>query len=211
MAENFVLKMILDGISALETKDELEVMRNAVNDHLTEFPQRTLRFLTEAEIVALAKGNSEDMIRVNKEKYDYSGVRVKDLPKAEKWFMAPPPSWKTHQEYYQWRVWNVAKTKEGKDIKNYKGGLIVEKASVEQMPSIVAVVFLTKWNPFAKSNPFATPLPKFNPFATPAPPVPPPAPPPPPSASPAPPSPASFPAAPRRCCRQRRQAALKRA
>jgi hypothetical protein len=134
MAENFVLKMILDGISALETKDELEVMRNAVNDHLTEFPQRPLRFLTEAEIVALAKGNSEDMIRVNKEKYDYSGVRVKDLPKAEKWFMAHPPSWKTHQEYYQWRVWNVAKTKEGKDIKNYKGGLIVEKATGKSVP-----------------------------------------------------------------------------
>ena len=93
MAENLVLEMILDGISALETKDELEVMRNAVNDHLTEFPKRTLRFLTEAEIVALAEGNSEDMIRVNKEKYDYSGVSVKDLPKAEKWYMATQPFW----------------------------------------------------------------------------------------------------------------------
>jgi hypothetical protein len=128
MAENLVLKMILDGISLLETKEELEVVRNAVNDHLTEFPKRTLRFLTEAEIVALAEGNSEDMIRVNKEKYDYSGVSVKDLPKAEKWFMAPRPSWKTHQEYYQWRVWNAAK------VPNYKGGLIVEKATGKSVP-----------------------------------------------------------------------------
>ena len=82
MAENLVLKMILDGISLLETKEELEVVRNAVNDHLTEFPKRTLRFLTEAEIVALAEGNSEDMIRVNKEKYDYSKVKKRDLVNA---------------------------------------------------------------------------------------------------------------------------------
>ena len=128
MAENLVLKMILDGISLLETKEELEVVRNAVNDHLTEFPKRTLRFLTEAEIVALAEGNSEDMIRVNKEKYDYSGVKDSDRFMAERWFMAPKPSASTGAAYHQWRVWNAAK------VPNYKGGLIVEKATGKSVP-----------------------------------------------------------------------------
>ena len=33
-----------------------------------------------------------------------------------------------------WRVWNVAKTKEGKDIEGYKGGLIIEKATGKSVP-----------------------------------------------------------------------------
>ena len=35
---------------------------------------------------------------------------------------------------YQRRVWNVAKTKEGKDIEAYKGGLIIEKATGKSVP-----------------------------------------------------------------------------
>ena len=125
MAENVVLQLILDGISDLETKEDLDAVRDAVKDRREKLVE---------EVDPFANGNSDEMIRVNKEKFDYSGVPKKDLPKAEKWFMAHPPSWKTHQEYYQWRVWNVAKTKEGKDIKNYKGGLIVEKATGKSVP-----------------------------------------------------------------------------
>jgi hypothetical protein len=35
--------------------------------------------VTEEEKDALTKGNSDEMIRVNKEKFDYSGVPKKDL------------------------------------------------------------------------------------------------------------------------------------
>ncbi len=88
------------------------------------------RFLTEEEKLALAKGNSDEQIRVNKEKYDYSKVIDDDRRSmAEKWFMAPKPSTSTGAAYYQWRVWNVAKTNEGKDVKFYKGDLIIEKAT----------------------------------------------------------------------------------
>ena len=65
----------------------------------------------------------------NKEKFDYSGVPKKDLLMAEKWYIAPRPSWKSRPAYYQWRVWNAAKTIEGKDLKGYKGNLIIEKAT----------------------------------------------------------------------------------
>ena len=41
--------------------------------------------------------------------------------------MATKPS--AGPAYHQWRVWNVAKTSEGKDLKGYKGNLIIEKAS----------------------------------------------------------------------------------
>ena len=104
-------------------------VRNAVNDHRVQFPKRTLRFLTEEEKDALAKGNSDEMIRVNQEKYDYSGVKDSDRFMAERWFMAPKPSASTGAAYHQWRVWNAAKTNEGKDVKGYKGYLIIEKAT----------------------------------------------------------------------------------
>ena len=104
-------------------------VRNAVNDQRVQFPKRTLRFLTEEEKDALAKGNSDEMIRVNKEKYDYSGVKDSDRFMAERWFMAPKPSASTGAAYHQWRVWNAAKTNEGKDVKGYKGYLIIEKAT----------------------------------------------------------------------------------
>jgi hypothetical protein len=36
--------------------------------------------------------------------------------------------------YNLWRVWNVAKTQAGKDCKEYKGGLIIEKATGKNVP-----------------------------------------------------------------------------
>ena len=132
MAANLILAQVLAGISTLKTRGELDVVRKAVKDHRAELKKRVqrapLRFLTEEEKVTLAKGNSYEMIRVNKEKFDYSGVREKDLLMAERWFDAPKPSaGKDNPElraaYTQYRDWNVTK------IAGYKGGLIVEKAT----------------------------------------------------------------------------------
>ena len=123
MAENVVLQLILDGIPALETKEDLDAVRDAVKDR-----REKLRSVDE-EVDALARGNSDEMIRVNKEKFDYSGVKESDRLMAEKWYMAPKPSSKTRYAYNRWRVWNAAKTIEGKDLKGYKGNLIIEKAT----------------------------------------------------------------------------------
>ena len=43
--------------------------------------------------------------------------------------MAPRPSWRSRHAYNQWRVWNWAKTKDGKEVRGYKGNLIIEKAT----------------------------------------------------------------------------------
>ena len=118
MAENLILAQVLAGISALKTKAELDVVRDAVKD-------RREKLLEVGD--PLANGNSDEMIRVNKEKFDYSGVEESDRLMAEKWYMATKPS--AGPAYHQWRVWNVAKTSEGKDLKGYKGNLIIEKAS----------------------------------------------------------------------------------
>ena len=120
MAENLILAQVLAGISALKTKAELDVVRDAVKD-------RREKLLEVGD--PLANGNSDEMIRVNKEKFDYSDVPKKDLPMAERWYMAPRPSWKTRHAYNQWRVWNWAKTKDGKELRGYKGNLIIEKAT----------------------------------------------------------------------------------
>ena len=82
MAEN-VLAQVLVGISALETKADLDAVRVAVKDRL-----EVIRKLGE-EADPLARGNSAEVICVNKERYNYSGVPEKDLPMAEKWYMAP--------------------------------------------------------------------------------------------------------------------------
>ena len=120
MAENVVLQLILDGISDLETKEDLDAVRDAVKDRREKLVE---------EVDPFANGNSDEMIRVNKEKFDYSDVPKKDLPMAERWYMAPRPSWKTRHAYNQWRVWNWAKTKDGKELRGYKGNLIIEKAT----------------------------------------------------------------------------------
>ncbi len=76
-------------ISALRKKRELKAVSEAVKDRREQLKKNVVpaRNLTEAEKVALAEGNSEEMIRVNKEKYyDYSGVKKADLHKALLWF-----------------------------------------------------------------------------------------------------------------------------
>jgi len=132
MAENLILAQVLALISALKTKAELDVVRGAVKAHREELKKRDqrppLRFLTKKEKDALAKGNSDEMIRVNKEKYDYSGVREKDRLMAERWYMATTPyHGKNNPElraaYTQYRILNVPK------MAGYKGGLIIEKAT----------------------------------------------------------------------------------
>ncbi len=101
----------------------MDTVKDAVKDR-----REVIRNLGE-EVVALARGNSAEVIRVNKERYDYSNVPPKDLPMAEKWYMAPRPSWKVRSAYHQWRVWNAAKTRDGKDLAGYKGFLIIEKVT----------------------------------------------------------------------------------
>ena len=127
MAADIILAQVLAGISALKTKAELDVVRDAVNAHREKL--KAEQPVLEEEMDPLAKGNSDEMIRVNKEKFDYSGVPKKDLLMAERWYMAPRPSSKTRYAYNRWRVWNAAKTIEGKDLKGYKGNLIIEKAT----------------------------------------------------------------------------------
>jgi hypothetical protein len=79
MADN-VLVQVLAGISALTTKGELDVVKDAVKDHRKELKKRVVppRFMTDEEKVALTKGNSMAMIRANKEVFDYRGVHEKD-------------------------------------------------------------------------------------------------------------------------------------
>jgi hypothetical protein len=88
MAENLPLAQVLAGISGLKTKEDLYAVLKEVKDRLEKLKVERAserapnRFLTEEEIVDLAKGNSEDTIRVNKEKYDYSKVKKRDLVNA---------------------------------------------------------------------------------------------------------------------------------
>jgi hypothetical protein len=126
----------MNGGSALETKDDLDAVRKVVKERLKELKRNVVpaRRLTDAEKVALAEGNSTETIAVNKEKYNYDKVEKKYGEKvrlmAEKWYMAPKPSSSfSRGAYDQWRVWNVAKTQTGKDVENYRGGLIIEKAT----------------------------------------------------------------------------------
>ena len=74
------------------------------------------------------------MIDANKEMYSYNKVPLYDRLVAEKWFNAPKPSASTRSAYNMWRVWNVAKTQLGVLRKEYKGGLIVEKATGKSVP-----------------------------------------------------------------------------
>ena len=67
------------------------------------------------------------MIRVNKEKFDYSGVKESDRLMAENWFKATKPNSKS-TAYHHWRVWNHP------PYKTYQGGLIIEKATGKSVP-----------------------------------------------------------------------------
>ena len=132
MAENVGLEYLLEGISTLETKEELDAVRDAVKERRKELKvaraRGPRRVLTEEEKTVLAKGNSAEMILVNKEKYDYSDVKDPDRLTAEKWFKAPKPYSKS-TAYHQWRVWNWPDLGD-----KYKGGLIIEKATGKSVP-----------------------------------------------------------------------------
>ena len=117
MAENVVLQLILDGIPTLETKAELDVVRDVVKE------------LSEKLKNALANGNSAEMILVNKEKYEDSGVIDLDRRSmAEKWFKAAKPYSKS-TAYHQWRVWNWKK------YRYYQGNVIIDKATGQSASS----------------------------------------------------------------------------
>ena len=138
MAENLLpLAQILAGISGLKKKAELDAVRDAVKDQRTRLKKMVSmpRFLTDAVKAALAEGNTQAMIDANKEMYDYDDVPAYDRLTAEKWFNAPKPSASTRKAYNMWRVWNVAKTQLGVLRKEYKGGLIVEKATGKSVSS----------------------------------------------------------------------------
>ena len=133
MAANPILALILDGIATLETKSDLDAVSGAVKKHREELkkrdpPKPTLRYWTEEEKVALAKGNSDEKIRVNREKFDFGNVRERDRLMAERWFKATNPyHGKNNSEpraaFTQYRMWNVPK------MAGYKGDLIIEKAT----------------------------------------------------------------------------------
>jgi len=63
-----------------QRRGELDVVKDAVKDHLKELKKRVVppRFMTDEEKAALTKGNSMAMIRANKEVFDYRGVHEKD-------------------------------------------------------------------------------------------------------------------------------------
>ena len=115
----------------------MDAVRDAVKDQRAVMKKMVSqpRWLSDDVKSALAEGNTQAMIDANKEMYDYTKVPDgRDRLTAEKWFNAPKPSASTRKEYNQWRVWNVAKTQLGVLRKEYKGGLIVEKATGKSVP-----------------------------------------------------------------------------
>jgi len=136
MAENIGLTQILSGIATLRRKGDLDAVRDAVKDQRAVLKKMVSmpRWLPDDVKSALAEGNTQAMIDANKEMYDYNGVPDYDRLAAEKWFNAPKPSASTRKAYNMWRVWNVAKTQLGVFRKEYKGGLIVEKATGKSVP-----------------------------------------------------------------------------
>ena len=138
MAENIGLTQILSGIATLRRKGDLDAVRDAVKDQRAAMKKLVSppRWLPDDVKSALAEGNTQAMIDANKEMYDYSRVvSYNDRLAAEKWFNAPKPSASTKAPYNMWRAWNAAKTQLGEPRKEYKGGLIVEKATGKSVSS----------------------------------------------------------------------------
>ena len=135
MAAN--LAQVLATIATLRRKGDLDAVRDAVKDQRAVMKKMVSqpRWLSDDVKSALAEGNTQAMIDANKEMYDYNGVPDYDRLAAEKWFNAPKPSASTRKAYNMWRVWNVAKTPLGVLRKEYKGGLIVEKATGKSVSS----------------------------------------------------------------------------
>ena len=123
MADNIVLAQILPGIAALRLKKDFDtVIKEAKTRKKEVCPRHTVE-----EKVALAQGNTEAMILMNMEAFDYSFVAKNDLEMAKKWFNVPrvhaTHSGELASTYYYWRTWN--------DIaySRYQGNAIVEKAT----------------------------------------------------------------------------------
>ena len=135
MAEN--LAQVLATIATLRRKGDLDAVRNAVKNQRAVLKKVVSmpRWLSDDVKATLAEGNTQVMIDANKEKYDYTEVvSYNDRVAAEKWFNAPKPSASTKSAYNMWRIWNVAKTQLGEPRKEYKGGLIFEKATGKSVP-----------------------------------------------------------------------------
>ncbi len=136
MAAN--LAQVLATIATLRRKEDLDAVRDAVKDQRAVLKKMVSqrRWLPDDVKSALTEGNTQAMIDANKEMYDYTKVPDgRNRLAAEKWFNAPKPSASTRAAYYMWRVWNVAKTPLGVLRKEYKGGLIVEKATGKSVSS----------------------------------------------------------------------------
>ena len=134
MAEN--LAQVLATIATLRRKGDLDAVRDAVKNQRAVLKKKVTqpRWLSDEVKAALAEGNTQAMIDVNKEMYDYTQVPLGEKVAAEKWFNAPKPSASTKAPYNMWRVWNAAKTQLGEPRKEYKGGLIFEKATGKSVP-----------------------------------------------------------------------------
>jgi hypothetical protein len=125
------LAQVLVGVAALKNKGELNAVKYAVKERLSELKKDTTphRLLTDDEKDRLAQGNSAAMILVNEQKFNHTKVADKDMPMAKKWFNAPKPYTgnmappEQTKAYYQWRLWNAVKWH------RYKGGVITEKAT----------------------------------------------------------------------------------
>jgi len=133
MAENIGLAQILSGIASLRRKKDLIAVIKEAQTRKSEVNSEYSR-LNNEEKVALAQGNSEEMIMANMEAFEYSGVPEKDLAMAKKWFNAPkvrknPKYPFTICTYYYWRKWNDP------TVSHYKGNEIIEKATGKSVSS----------------------------------------------------------------------------
>jgi hypothetical protein len=122
MAVNIILAQVLAGISALKTRGKLDAVRDAVKDHCAVLKNKVVppRFLTEEDKVALAKGNSKAMIRVNKEVFDYSSIREKDLLLVQRWFNGPQTLYRRRRHRTCHRLLSVASLECG-DLESLQG------------------------------------------------------------------------------------------
>ena len=88
-----------------------------------------------AELSLLLAGNSAEVIARLEKDYDFSGVPVKEVEQAQKWYMAEMPSASSiHGEefraaHYVWLKWNL--TINGNPSHQYKGHLVRRKLESE--------------------------------------------------------------------------------
>jgi hypothetical protein len=140
MADNLILAQILTGIAALTNVADIKMVLASAKEHkkvLTEKrnaekpkkPRVRRNNLTMEDKIALAQGNSAEMIIKNEELYDFRLVLPKDLLVAKKWFNAPKPATvcpttELYSAYHNWSVWNAPNYTKG-----YRGNAIMERAT----------------------------------------------------------------------------------